>query len=52
MNAISSWYEYGINSDEEYEAAVNSITAEDIKTVLQAILAQGNLVEVVSVPKN
>ena len=52
MNAIDDWYEYGINSDAEYEAAVNSITAEDIKTVLQAILAQGNMVEVVSAPKN
>ena len=52
MNAISDWYEYGINSDTEYEAAVNSITAEDVKTVLQAILAQGNMIEIVSAPKN
>ena len=52
MGALDNWYEFGINSDEEYEAAVNSVTAEDIKTVLQAILAQNNLVQVVSAPKN
>ena len=52
MNTLDDWYEFGINSDAEYEAAVNSITAEDIKIVLQAILAQGNLVEIVSAPKN
>ena len=52
MNALNSWYEYGINSDAEYEAAVNSVTAEDVKAILQAILAQNNMVELVSVPKN
>ena len=51
MEAIDSWYEYGINSDAEYEAAVNSITIEDVKSVLQAILAQNNMVQVVSAPK-
>ena len=52
QGAIDDWYEYGINSDAEYEAAVNSVTAEDVKTVLQAILAQNNMTQLVSAPKN
>ena len=40
------------DADKEYEAALNSITVEDVKKVLQDILAQGNLVQVVSAPKN
>ncbi|MBR5836873.1 MAG: insulinase family protein [Bacteroidales bacterium] len=52
MNTLDNWYEFGINSDKEYEAAVNSVTAEDVKAVLQAILAQNNLVQIVSAPKN
>ncbi len=47
---IDKYYRYGIDYDAEYEAAVNSITPEDIKTVLQAVLAQNNLIQVTSVP--
>ena len=50
-NALDNWYQFGINSDAEYEEAVNTITAEDVKTVLQAILAQGNMTQLTSVPK-
>ena len=52
MGAIDDWYEFGINYDAEYEAAVNSFTAEYIMTVLQAFLAQNIMVQVVSAPKN
>ncbi len=52
MGALDNWYDFGINSDAEYETAVNSVTAEDVKAVLKAILAQNNLVQVVSAPKN
>ncbi len=51
MNALDAWYEFGIDSDAEYEAAVNSVTVEDVKSVLQAILAQNNMVQIVSAPK-
>ena len=51
MGAIDNWYDFGINSDAEYEAAVNTITAEDVKNVLQAILKQNNMIQVVSAPK-
>ena len=51
MGALDNWYDFGINSDAEYEEAVNSVTAEDVKTVLQAVLAQNNMIQVVSAPK-
>ena len=51
MGAIDNWYDFGINSDAEYEVAVNTITAEDVKNVLQAILKQNNMIQVVSAPK-
>jgi len=52
MGAIDNWYEFGIDYDKEYEAALNSITVEDIKKVLQDILAQNNMIQIVSAPKN
>ena len=48
---ISSYYNYGIDYDAEYEAAVNSVTPEDVKAVLQAVLAQNNLIEITSAPQ-
>ena len=49
--AINSWYRFGIDSDAEYEEAVNSLTADDVKKVLQAVLAQNNVIEITSTPK-
>ena len=51
MNNLSQYIDYGIDYDAEYEAAVNSLTAEDVKAVLQAVLAQNNLIKVTSAPK-
>ncbi len=51
-NNIHRYNEHGIDYDAEYEAAVNSLTPEDVKTVLQAVLAQNNLIEIKSAPKN
>ncbi|MBR2063619.1 MAG: insulinase family protein [Bacteroidales bacterium] len=48
---LESYYNHGIDYDAEYEAAVNSITPEDVKTVLQAVLAQNNLIEIKSAPQ-
>ena len=50
MNALSHYAEYGEDYDALYEAAINSLTAKDIQTVLQAILAQGNFIEVTLTP--
>ena len=52
MSNLSHYYDYGTDYDAEYEAAVNSVTPEDVKAVLQAILAQNNLIEITSSPKN
>ena len=49
---IRDFYKYGEDNDAEYEAAVNSVTIEDVKNVLQAVLAQNNMIQVTSVPKN
>ena len=50
MNALSHYAEYGEDYDTLYEAAINSLTAKDIQTVLQAILAQGNFIEMTLTP--
>lgn len=52
MGNIRDYYRYGEDNDAEYEAAVNSITVEDVKNVLQAVLAQNNMIQVTSAPKN
>ena len=51
MNALSHYSEYGEDYDALYEAAINSLTAQDIQSVLQAILAQGNFIEVTLAPQ-
>ena len=48
---ITSYYNHGIDYDAEYEAAVGSITPDDVKAVLQAVLAQNNLIEITSAPQ-
>ena len=48
---IEEYYRYGIDADKSYEEAVNSITPEDVKNVLQAILAQENVINITSTPK-
>ena len=50
MSNISEYLDFGIDYDAEYEAAVNSLTPEDVKAVLQAVLAQNNLLEITSAP--
>ena len=51
IKAINHYLEYGENYDVLYEEAINSLTANDIKTLLQAILAQGNFIEVTLAPQ-
>ena len=50
MNALNENLRYGIDPDAEYEAALESVTAEDIKAVLQAVLAQENFIQVMLAP--
>lgn len=51
LSVLSSWDEYGIDYDKEYEDAANSVTSEDIKDILQKILKQNNFIEFKSMPK-
>ena len=51
MNALSHYAEYGEDYDKLYEEAINSLTKDDIKSILQAILAQGNFIEVTLTPQ-
>ena len=50
QSAIELNLEHNIDYDAEYEAALNSVTAEDIKTLLQAVLAQDNFIQIVLAP--
>ncbi len=50
-NNIYKYNRFGIDYDAEYEAALNSITPEDVKATLQAVLSQNNLIQVKTTPK-
>ncbi len=50
MNNLKYFQKFGIDRDKEYEAALLSVTAEDVKTVLQNIIAQNNFIEVMMEP--
>ena len=47
---VRDFHRYGFNADKDYEAAVEALTAEDIKAVLAELLAANNHVEVVMRP--
>jgi zinc protease len=51
MKALQHYAEYGENYDALYEEAINSLTKDDIKNILQAILAEGNFIEVKLAPQ-
>ena len=51
FSALDLNNEFGIDYDAEYEEAINSVTAEDIKTLLQAVLAQDNFIQIVLAPQ-
>ena len=49
-SALELNQEFGIDYDQEYEAALNNVTAEDVKTLMQAVLAQDNFIQIVLAP--
>ena len=51
QNVLKLNLDYSIDYDAEYEAALNSVTAEDIKTLMQAVLAQNNFIQIVLAPQ-
>ena len=50
LNCLNTWTEQGIDVDAEYEEALNSLTAEDVKAALQELLSQGNVINIASFP--
>ena len=50
LNCLNTWVEQGINYDVEYEEAINTLTAEDVKAALQELLSQGNVISISSFP--
>ena len=50
MSVLDSWNEYGIDYNKEYEDAINSVSAKDVKKILKKILKQKNLIEFKSMP--
>ena len=50
LSCINTWNEQGINYDVEYEAALNSLTPEDVKAAVQELLSQGNVINIASFP--
>ena len=49
-SALELNLEHGIDYDAEYEAALESVTAEDVKALMQAVLAQDNFIQIVLAP--
>jgi predicted Zn-dependent peptidase len=50
LSAVEDYLDHGIDYDAEYEAALNSVTAEDVKVLLQAVLAQENFIQIMLAP--
>ena len=50
MSAIKEWYDFGNDTDKEYEAALNALTPGKIKNLAARFLSEGNLIEIVMRP--
>ena len=50
MNALYTYYMYGVNTIKEYQDAVNAITAETVQNTLRKLVEAGNVFEVVMTP--
>ena len=50
MSNIKNFHKYGTDHDAEYEKALLSVTSEDVKTLLQSVIAQKNFIEIMMEP--
>ena len=50
LGSLGKNIHYGIDYDAEYEAALDSVTAEDVKALLQKVLAQENFMDIMLSP--
>ena len=48
---LKYFYEYGIDYDKEYEAAIDKINAENIKAAISDIVSQDNFIEIMMSPE-
>ena len=51
MEALTHWYRFGTDSDAEYEAVLNSVTADDVKNAIKMILDQNNAMNITLTPQ-
>ena len=51
LSALDLNKDFGIDYDADYENALNSVTAEDVKALMQAVLAQDNFIQIVLAPQ-
>ena len=51
QSALKLNLEHGIDYDTEYEDAIRTINAEDVKTLLQNVLSQGHFIQLVLSPE-
>jgi len=50
--ALQSWYRYGLDTDRDYEKAVNALTPEAIRKAAATLVGSGNFAELVMRPGN
>ena len=50
MRALKNWYDYGLDTEKEAEAAVKALTPEKVKALAARFLSEGNLVEIIMRP--
>ena len=50
MGAIKDWYDYGEDTDAEFDPALKALTPEKIKNLAARFLSEGNLIEIVMRP--
>ncbi|MDR3309653.1 MAG: insulinase family protein [Tannerella sp.] len=51
LNVIDKYYSQGFDSHTEYNAILNSITSDDVKTFTRQFLEQGNVIEILMSPE-
>ena len=51
VSTIRQFYKYGINNVAEQQAAIESVTSEDVQEFVKKIIADGNLIKVIMRPE-
>jgi zinc protease len=51
LQAIDSYYRYGLDNVNDYEAAVNGVTAADVQALAKRLLEDKNMIKVVMRPE-